>query len=120
MKKILFLLTALIYFQADIFAAKLEKTTVILNAPWGLTWIDSNQLLITQKSGEIFLVDTNGFTQTEINHDIPSVQFGQGGLLDITSEGNKVWVTCSIKKKGKYTTAVFQGEVDGNNIINTK
>ncbi|MAJ66547.1 MAG: hypothetical protein CMI76_04640, partial [Candidatus Pelagibacter sp.] len=92
MKKILIILFVQICFLEGIFAAKLEKTPVVLDAPWGLTWIDSNQLLITQKSGEIFLVDTNGFTQTEINHDIPSVQFGQGGLLDITSEENMVWV----------------------------
>jgi quinoprotein glucose dehydrogenase len=115
-----FISSFIIFLSLNAQAMVLEKTPIILDAPWGLTWIDSNQLLITQKSGEIFLVDTNSFTQTEINHDIPSVQFGQGGLLDITSEDNRVWVTCSIKKKGKYTTAVFRGELEGNNLINTK
>ena len=118
-KKIfLFLLLLLVSFKTQ--ALVLEKTPISLDAPWGLTWITTDKLLITQKSGEIYLIDTNNLTQLEINHDIPSVQFGQGGLLDITSEENMVWVTCSIKKKGKYTTAVFQGELDGNNLINTK
>jgi len=118
-KKIsLFLLLLLFSFKTQ--ALVLEKTPISLDAPWGLTWITNDKLLITQKSGEIYLIDTNNLTQLEINHDIPSVQFGQGGLLDITSEENMVWVTCSIKKKGKYTTAVFQGELDGNNLINTK
>ena len=118
-KKIsLFLLLILFSFKTQ--ALVLEKTPISLDAPWGLTWITNDKLLITQKSGEIYLIDTNNLTQLEINHDIPSVQFGQGGLLDITSEENMVWVTCSIKKKGKYTTAVFQGELDGNNLINTK
>ena len=118
-KKIsLFLLLLLFSFKTQ--ALVLEKTPISLDAPWGLTWITTDKLLITQKSGEIYLIDTNNLTQLEINHDIPSVQFGQGGLLDITSEENMVWVTCSIKKKGKYTTAVFQGELDGNNLINTK
>ena len=118
-KKIsLFLLLLLFSFKTQ--ALVLEKTPISLDAPWGLTWITNDKLLITQKSGEIYLIDTNNLTQLEINHDIPSFQFGQGGLLDITSEENMVWVTCSIKKKGKYTTAVFQGELDGNNLINTK
>ena len=118
-KKIsLFLLLLLFSFKTQ--ALVLEKTPISLDAPWGLTWITTDKLLITQKSGEIYLIDTNNLTQLEINHDIPSVQFGQGGLLDITSEENMVWVTCSIKKKGKYTTAVFQGELDGNDLINTK
>ena len=48
-----------------------------------MSWID-DQLLITQKSGEIFLVNTNDYSQTKIDHNIPFVQHGQGGLLDIS------------------------------------
>ena len=119
--KIKFFISSFItIFSLNAQAMVLEKTPIALNAPWGLTWIDSNQLLITQKSGEIFLVDTDSFIQIKIEHDIPSVQYGQGGLLDITSEGNKIWITCSIKKKGKYTTAIYQGELNGSNLINTK
>ena len=82
-----------------------------------MSWIDDN-LLITQKSGEIFLVNTNDYSQTKIGHNIPFVQHGQGGLLDIVSEKNFIWVTGSIKKNGKYTTAVFSAELRENKLIN--
>ena len=82
-----------------------------------MTWIDDH-LLITQKSGEISLVNTNDYSQTKIDHNIPFVQHGQGGLLDIVSEKNFIWVTGSIKKNGKYTTAVYSAELKENKLIN--
>ena len=74
--------------------------------------------MITQKSGEIFIVNTNDYTKTKIDHKIPFIQHGQGGLLDITSEKNIVWVTGSIKKKGKYTTAIYRAEFKNDKLIN--
>ena len=71
-------------------ALSLQKTSVILDAPWGMTWFDENHLLITQKSGEIFMINTQDYSQTPIKHNIPSVQYGQGGMLDIISEGNNL------------------------------
>ena len=76
----------------------LIETPLKLDAPWGMTWVDDNNILITQKSGEIFLVNTEDYTQTQIKHKIPSVQYGQGGLLDIINDKNFIWVTCSVEK----------------------
>jgi len=101
-------------------ALSLHKTSVVLNAPWGMTWLDNNHLLITQKSGEIFMVNTQDYSQTSIKHNIPSVQYGQGGMLDIISEENNVWVTCSIEKDGKHTTAIYHAELSGDTLVNEK
>ena len=97
----------ILFLYSNTSALILEETPISLNAAWGMTWLDDTQMLITQKSGEIFLVDTVDHTQIEISHNIPVVQYGQGGLLDIINEGNIVWVTGSIKKDDKYTTAIF-------------
>ena len=107
----------LIPFSTHLYSKTLVKTGVSLDNPWGMTWIDDH-LLITQKSGEIFLVNTNDYSQTKIDHNIPFVQHGQGGLLDIVSEKNFIWVTGSIKKNGKYTTAVYSAELKENKLIN--
>ena len=101
-------------------AITLLETPVNLDAPWGMTWLNDNHLLITQKSGEIFMVNTQDFSQTLIKHNIPSIQYGQGGMLDIISEENHVWVTCSIEKDGKHTTAIYQAELSGDTLINEK
>ena len=76
------------------------------------------RLLITQKTGEIYKVNTKNLSQSEITHEIPSTFFGQGGLLDIVTENNVVWITCSIKKGRKYTTAVYRAELKNNKLIN--
>ena len=53
------------YFLVKTHSITLEKTPVSLNNPWGMSWAD-DQLLITQKSGEIFLVNTNDYTKIKI------------------------------------------------------
>ncbi len=83
-----------------------------------MSWLNSEELLITQKTGEIYKVNTKNLSQSEITHEIPSIFFGQGGLLDIVTENNVVWITCSIKKGRKYTTAVYRAELKNNKLIN--
>ena len=116
---ILFIFCFSILFSTHLYSKTLEKTRVSLDNPWGMSWIDDN-LLITQKSGEIFLVNTNDYSQIKIDHNIPFVQHGQGGLLDIVSDKNIIWVTGSIKKNGKYTTAIYRAEFKNNILINEK
>jgi glucose/arabinose dehydrogenase len=115
-----FLLFLIFIFSFSAHAITLEKTKINLDAPWGMTWFDDNHLLITQKSGEIFIVNTQDYNQTLIKHNIPSVQYGQGGMLDIISEENNVWVTCSIEKDGKHTTAIYHAELSGDTLVNEK
>jgi len=117
-KQILLFIIYLISFSAN--AITLEKTKITLEAPWGMTWLDENHLLITQKSGEIFMINTLDYSQTPIKHKIPSAQYGQGGMLDIISEENNVWVTCSIEKDGKHTTAIYHAELSGDSLVNEK
>ena len=71
-------------------------------------------------SYEILLIDTLNNTSIKIDHDIPIDGREQGGLLDIVSENNIVWVTCSIQKGRKYTTAVYRAELQNNKLINEK
>ena len=116
--KSIFLLFNFLFFLSMAKSATLYQTPIGLDAPWGMAWLNDSQLLITQKSGEIFLVDTNNYSQKEISHSIPAVQYGQGGLLDIVAEDKFVWVTCSIEKNGKHTTAIYRAELSGNSLIN--
>ena len=77
-KKILLIFVSILFTNTSVFGLTLQKTPVTLDAPWGMAWVDDSQLLITQKSGEIYLVDTNNYSQKKINHSIPAVQYGQG------------------------------------------
>ena len=92
-----------------------------LSYPWGMTMIDSTNILITEKkSKNIYLFNTKNNTSTKIDHDIPVAVWGQGGLLDIISEGNIVWVTCSIKKNKLLTTAIFKSRLVNNTLVDSE
>jgi quinoprotein glucose dehydrogenase len=109
------------FYSFSVFSLTLEKFDVKLNYPWGMTWLDSTNLLITQKkSKEIVLVDTKNNVSTIIEHQIPVEVREQGGLLDIISDGNTVWITCSIKKGPLLTTAIFKSRFENNSLVGTK
>ncbi|MDG2165653.1 MAG: hypothetical protein P8L26_01830, partial [Alphaproteobacteria bacterium] len=41
------------FFYFNSLAFTLVETPIALDAAWGMTWIDDEQMLITQKSGEV-------------------------------------------------------------------
>ena len=118
----IFRFSFLIFFWSfSCFSLTLEKLNVELSYPWGMTWIDSTKLLITEKkSKEIILFDTLNNTSTKIKHNIAVAAFGQGGLLDIISEGNTIWITCSIEKERLLTTAIFKSRLENNSLVDTE
>ena len=67
---------------------KLEKISNGLNYPWGITFIDENNLVVTEKNGGLKKINiTNGKT-SKIKHKIQSIEYKkfrntQGGLLDV-------------------------------------
>tara|TARA_B100000700_G_C14960358_1_gene816127 strand:+ start:454 stop:1518 length:1065 start_codon:yes stop_codon:yes gene_type:complete len=115
------LIFIIVFYSSSVFSLTLEKLNVDLSYPWGMTWVDSTKLLITQKkSAEIILFDLKKNTSTVIDHQIPVAAFGQGGLLDIISEGNDIWITCSVLKERFLTTAIFKSKLENNSLIDTK
>ena len=120
MKKLI-LIISLCIFSIKTQAYTLQKYNLDLNYPWGMAWVDSTKLLITEKkSAQIILFDTLNHTYTNISHNIPVASWGQGGLLDIISEGENVWVTCSIMKNKLLTTAVYKSTFNNNSLINSE
>ena len=87
--KILIYLTSIFFlFNLSANSFVLEKTPIELNFPWGMSWISSEELLITQKTGEIIRVNVKNLTQTEISHKIPSVA-SLDNISAITSQACK-------------------------------
>ena len=120
MKKLIFIIVICI-FSTKIQAYKLQKFNLNLNYPWGMTWIDSTKLLITEKkTAQIILFDTENNTSKIISHQIPVAAWGQGGLLDIISENDNIWVTCSIIKNKLLTTAVFKSTLQNDSLVNSE
>ena len=119
--KIVYIFLILLILPTKVLALKLTKLNVDLSYPWGMTWVSSDKLLITEKkSHEIILIDTSNNTYQKIDHNLPIKGDRQGGLLDIISEDNNIWITGSIEKENGYTTAVFKSKLENNKLVDSQ
>ena len=94
------------------------KKITNLNEPWGSTFLNNNELLITEKSGKILIVNLKDKKSKIISHNLKVLEYGQGGLLDIIVRDNIVWVSYS-EDRGKYktSTSIARGDFNRDNII---
>ena len=117
MKKFLICLNFLLIFSYSNASTLSFKKIVNLNEPWGSTFLNDQELLITEKSGEIKLVNIKTKNITKINHNLEVLEYGQGGLLDILYKDNIVWVTYT-EDRGNYktSTSIARGKFNKNTI----
>ena len=118
MKKILIssLLLILLISNGNSFEIKLSKL-IDLENPWGSTFINNDELLVTEKYGSIKLINLKNKKVTSINHNIDFLVDGQGGLLDILYKDEFVYVSYSEDRgSGKSSTSITKGEFNYQNI----
>ncbi|MCG6210673.1 PQQ-dependent sugar dehydrogenase [Vibrio furnissii] len=60
-----------------------EKVMSGLLVPWGRSFVSNDQLLVTERNGDIVLVDLKTQTKTTLLHVASVAANGQGGLLDV-------------------------------------
>ena len=60
-----------------------------LNDPWGMSFINNNEIIISEKGGKIKIVNIENLKITEISHNLNFIEHGQGGLLDIIYQKKK-------------------------------
>ena len=80
------------------------KKLVSLNSPWGSTFINNEELIITEKGGNIKIVNVVDNNLIEIDHNLNFREHGQGGLLDIIYKDNFLWISYT-EKRGDWETS---------------
>ena len=116
--KIIFIL--LIFIFPNIASAKNLNFTKIVNlkSPWGSTFIDDNNILITEKSGAIKLINIKNKNIDIINHNINFLEHGQGGLLDVLFNENFVYISYSENRgNGKTSTSIAKSKFGKKDLI---
>ena len=84
----------------------LEKI-VDLNGPWGSSFINNEELIITEKSGKIKVVNIISKQISEIKHNLNFLEHGQGGILDILFKDNFIYVSYTENRgNGKTSTSI--------------
>ena len=102
-----------------------EVVTDNIDIPWGLTFLNNNELLVTEKAGILYHV-VDG-VKTEVKGLPPVYVRGQGGLLDVAiapnySETGIIYFTTSSplgEDKGGHT-ALYSTQLEENQLVNTK
>ncbi len=87
-----------------------------LSRPWGMAILPDGRILVTEKTGNLLLVD--GKSAKEVR-GVPRVAvIGQGGLLDVIispdyRKDSLIYLSFAEEKSGLYSTAVARGRLDG-------
>ena len=98
---------------------KLEEISEDFNYPWGMTFIDDENILITEKKGKLFKVNLNSKLKEEINHNLKIIAIGQGGLLDVLYHEDYIYFSYSHKIDKQFSsTAIARGNLINNSIKN--
>lgn len=100
-----------------------------LSFPWGMTFIDENTLLVTEKHGRLLKLNLLTKDLSVIEHNIPFTKNsgrGQGGLLDVYFHSDHyIYFTYShdfidsrdvLAKGRKSSTAIARAKLNGNKI----
>ncbi len=115
-----FLLCQIFLTSSFSYEFKLTEIANFNNPPWGSTFINNKELLVTEKKGKLYLVNVNNLSLKEIKHNLNVLEHGQGGLMDVIYKDNIVWVSYTENRGNwKSSTSVAKGKFN-KNLINFK
>lgn len=101
----------------------LEKVAQGLEHPWGLAFLPDGRMLVTERSGKLRYVNTDGSLSAPLA-GLPDVEVaGQGGLLDVLlhpnfAENNQVYISYNEPSENGSSTAVAIATLNADRIEN--
>ena len=118
-RKLLYTIIIFFFLSVNSFAKNLKFTKIIdLDKPWGSSFINNNELIISEKSGKIKIVNIENSNTNEINHNLNFLEDGQGGLLDIIYKDGFVWISYTEDRGNlKTSTSIAKGKFNRQKIF---
>ncbi|MDH5408139.1 MAG: PQQ-dependent sugar dehydrogenase [Gammaproteobacteria bacterium] len=100
---------------------KLEKIIDGLGIPWGMVFISDKQILITEREGDIKLLNTQTKTVTVLKGAPKIFAHGQGGLLDVAvppdfTAGSWIYFTFVRNNNDEGVTVLARARLTGNTL----
>jgi quinoprotein glucose dehydrogenase len=94
------------------------KKIANVNNPWGSSFINNEEIIITEKSGKIKLINVKSKDIIEIKHNLNFLEYGQGGLLDIIYREKKLWISYTEDRGNwKTSTSIAKAKFDKKELI---
>ena len=117
---LIFFLILIQNFQVLSYEPNLKEVISNLNSPWSLSFIKDSKVLVTEKSGNLILIDLNNQKIKKINHNLKILEDGQGGLLEVLYFDKKVFVSYSENLKNGYSATSVASAKFNEKILNFK
>ena len=113
-KKFFFLIFFILFFSSNSFSQDYNfKKLVKLDGPWGSSFLNDNELIVTEKSGKIKIIDVNLNKVSNIKHNLNFLDYGQGGLLDILFKDGFIYISYSENRGNwKSSTSIAKAKFD--------
>ena len=117
-KKYLVLIFFFLNFSTSSFSHNFKFIKIVkLNEPWGSSFINNNELIITEKSGKIRIIDINSQKISDVEHNLNYLEHGQGGLLDILYKKNFIYISYSENRGDwKSSTSIAKAKFKKNKL----
>ena len=94
------------------------KKIVDLYDPWGSSFINKNEIILTEKEGEIKIVNINTKNIFNVEHNLNFIVDGQGGLLDILHKDNNIWISYTENRGDwKTSTSIARAKLNKKNYL---
>jgi len=118
MKKLLVKIVLSLLLSTNTYAENLKFTKIIdLDKPWGSSFISDNELIVTEKSGKIKIINIKNSNVTKVQHNLNFLETGQGGLLDIVYKDDYLWISYAENRGNSETsTSVATGKFNKEKI----
>ena len=101
---------------------QLEELATGLGVTWGMTFVSPRQLLLSQRSGRIHLLDLDNLEIKAIDGAPTVFRKGQGGLLDVAVGPNHasdgwIYLTYSKSVDGEGATTLARARLRGHSLV---
>ena len=119
MKKLFFIIFFISYFSSIALSESFKfKKITSLNNPWGSSFINNEEIIVTEKSGKIIIINISTNEVIQVNHNLNFLEHGQGGLLDILYKDNFIWISYTENRgNSKTSTSIAKANLDKKNLL---
>ena len=115
-----FFLSLIFFFLicSNSFSSNLKFQKIVdLEDPWGSSFINNDEIIVTEKGGKIKIVNVISKELLEVKHNLNFLVYGQGGLLDIIHQNNNIWISYSEDRGDwKTSTSIAKAKLNKNEL----
>jgi glucose/arabinose dehydrogenase len=106
-------------------AIEVQVLTDGLDSPWALAHLPDGGMLVTERSGALWRLDSRGVRVSKIENIPPAFVQAQGGLFDVVlhpefASNSQIYLSFAQGKLHQTTLRVIRGELRGNSLTQIK